>query len=436
MSDQQKLETMCIHAGHEPDPTTGSRAVSIHRTSSYQFRDTEHAANLFGLKELGNIYTRLMNPTSDVLEKRCAALEGGAAALALASGTSAIHYSIINICQSGDEIVSANDLYGGTFTMFKDIHPQFNIKTNFVDPGNPENFAAKINDKTRVIFLETCGNPALNVPDFDAISDIAKAHNLPVVVDNTFATPALFRPIEHGATIVCDSLTKWMGGHGTGIGGVVVDNGQFNWKDEKFALYNTPDESYHGLRYAHDLGDLAPLAFILRMRLVPLRNLGACISPDNAWMFLQGLETLPLRMERHCENAAAVAKYLREHKAVDWVKWPGFEDHPTHDNAKKYLKGKYGAMCVFGIKGGADAGRKFIESLNLFSHLANVGDAKSLAIHPSTTTHSQLDEKAQLAGGITPDMVRLSVGIEHKDDIIADLDQALAAATANVSVSV
>ncbi len=422
-----KLETLCLHAGHKPDPTTNSRGVPVYRTSSYVFRDTEHAANLFALKELGNIYTRLMNPTTSVLEQRCAALEGGAAALALASGTSAIHYSVINICQSGDEIVSANDLYGGTYTMFDCIHPQFGIKTNFVDPTNPENFAKAITPKTRLLFLESCGNPALNVPDFAAIADIAKAHNLPLVVDNTFMTPALLRPIEHGATVVCNSLTKWMGGHGTGIGGVAVDSGTFNWKDEKFALFNQPDPSYHGLRYAHDLGDLSPVAFTLRMLLVPLRNLGACISPDNAWMFLQGIETLPLRMERHCENGMAVAKFLKEHKLVEWVNYPGLEDHPTHANAKKYLKGGFGGMVVFGIKGGAAAGRKFIESLGLFSHLANVGDAKSLAIHPSSTTHSQLSEEQQAAGGITPEMVRLSIGIENKVDILADLDQALAA---------
>jgi len=432
-----RLDTLCLHAGQTHDPTTMARAVPVYRTSSYQFRDTEHAANLFGLKELGNIYTRLMNPTTDVLEKRCAALEGGMAGLGLASGTAAIHYSAINICEQGDEIVSANDLYGGTYTMFDCIHPQFGIKTHFVDPTKPENFAKAITKKTRMIFLETCGNPALNVPDFKAIADIAKSHNIPVVVDNTFATPALCRPLEHGCDIIAESLTKWMGGHGTGIGGVVVDSGRFNWKDEKFSLYNKPDASYHGLRYAHDLpGDLAPLAFILRMRLVPLRNLGACISPDNAWMFLQGIETLPLRMERHCSNAAAVAKWLRARKDVTWVKWPGFEDHPTHANAKKYLKGGFGGMVVFGIKGGAEAGRKFIESLRLFSHLANVGDAKSLAIHPATTTHSQLSEEQQRAGGILPEMVRLSVGIEHPDDIIEDLDRALSAAAGNAKVSV
>lgn len=427
MSDKLRLETQCVHAGQVPDPSTNARGVAVHRTSSYVFNSTEHAANLFGLKELGNIYSRLMNPTTDVLEKRCAALHGGAAGLGLASGTAAIHYSVINICQQGDEIVSANNLYGGTYTMFDCIHPQLGIKTHFVDPKNPENFAKAITPKTRALFIETIGNPALTVPDFDAIADIAKAHNLPLIVDDTFTTPALFKPIEHGASIVCNSLTKWMGGHGNGIGGVVVDSGTFNWKDEKFALFNEPDPSYHGLRYAHDLGDLAPLAFILRMRLVPLRNLGACISADNSWMFLQGIETLHLRMERHSQNGMAVAKFLKEHPKVEWVNYPGLEDDPGHATASKYLKNGYGSMVVFGIKGGADAGRKFIESLKLFSHLANVGDAKSLAIHPATTTHSQLSADQQLAGGITPELVRLSVGIEHIDDIRSDIDQALAA---------
>lgn len=424
-----RFETLCLHAGQEPDPTTTSRGVPVYRTSSYVFRDTEHAANLFGLKELGNIYTRLMNPTQDVLEKRCAALEGGAAALALSSGTSGAHYSVINICQSGDEIVSANDLYGGTYTMFDAIHPQLGIKTHFVDPTNPENFAKAITPKTKLLFIESCGNPGLNVPDFKAIADIAKAHKLPLICDNTFPTAALCRPIEHGVDIIVDSLTKWMGGHGTGIGGVVVDAARFDWTDPKFPLYNEPDPSYHGLRYAHDLGPMNPIAFILRMRLVPLRNLGACISPDNAWMFLQGLETLPLRMERHCANAEAVWKHLKDHPKVEWVRFPGDPNHPTHANAKKYFKGGFGGMVIFGIKGGEAAGRKFIESLNLFSHLANVGDAKSLAIHSWSTTHSQLSDDQKRAGGITPELVRLSVGIEHIDDILEDLDQALAAAT-------
>jgi len=391
--NNHRLETACLHAGQQPDPATNARAVPVYRTSSYVFRDTEHAANLFALKELGNIYTRLMNPTQAVLEDRVAALEGGAAALALASGTSGIHYTVINTCRAGDEIVSANDLYGGTYTMFDCIHPQLGIGTKFVDPVDPENFARAITPKTRLLYVESCGNPALNVPDFEAIADIAKAHKLPLAVDSTFAT----------------------------------DAGNFDWTDPKFTLFNEPDPSYHGLRYAHDLGPLSPVAFILRMRLVPLRNLGACISPDNAWMFLQGIETLPLRMERHSSNALAVAKHLREHPAVEWVKYPGLEDHPTHANAKKYFGNQFGGMVVFGIQGGGEAGRKFIESLGLFSHLANVGDAKSLAIHPASTTHSQLNEEQQRAGGIVPEMVRLSIGIEHIDDILEDIDQALAA---------
>ncbi len=426
---QQRFETACLHAGAEPDPTTMARGVPVHRTSSYVFRDTEHAANLFALKELGNVYSRLMNPTCDVLEKRSAALEGGMAGLALASGTAGVHYSAVNICQQGDEIVSSNDLYGGTYTMFDCIHPQFGIKTNFVDPKDPENFAKAITKNTKMIFMEACSNPALQIPDFDAVADIAKSHDIPIVVDNTFATPYLFKPIEHGASVVVNSLTKWMGGHGTAIGGVVVDSGTFNWGQEKFPLFNEPDSSYHGLRFGHDLGDLQALAFILRMRLVPLRNLGACLSADNAWMFLQGIETLPLRMQRHCDNALAVAEYLKGHPKVEWVRYPGLPDDPSHERAKKYFKNGHGSMVIFGIKGGTEAGRKFIENVELFSHLANVGDAKSLAIHPSTTTHSQLSEEQQSAGGITPELVRLSVGIENIDDIKEDLDKALAASS-------
>ena len=425
-----KFETLCLHAGQEPDPTTLSRAVPLHRTSSYVFKDTEHAANLFGLKELGNIYTRIMNPTQDVLEQRVSALDGGMASLALASGTSGIFYSVVNLCQAGDEIVAANDLYGGTYTQFNDILPQFNIKTNFVDPKDPENFAKAITPKTKMLYCETVGNPALNIADVSAIADIAHAHGLPLVVDSTFTTPYLQRPIEHGADIVIHSLTKWLGGHGTGIGGIVVDSGKFDWQSDKFPLMVEPESSYHGVRWAYDLGPLSPLAFILRMRVVPLRNLGACISPDNAWSFLQGIETLPLRMDRHCENALAIAKHLKEHSAVEWVRFPGLEDDPSHALNEKYLDGKGGSMVVFGIKGGAAAGSKFIDKLGLFSHLANVGDAKSLAIHPATTTHSQLGEEQQLAGGITPELVRLSVGLENTADLVEDIDQALAKATA------
>jgi O-acetylhomoserine (thiol)-lyase len=366
-----------------------------------------------------------MNPTQDVLEKRVAALEGGVAALALASGTSAIYYSIINICQAGDEIVSANNLYGGTYTMFDNILPKFGIRTRFVDHHKPEEFEQAINEKTKAIYIETIGNPVLGFTDIKAISKIAKKHKLPLIVDSTFTTPCLLRPIEHGADIVIHSLTKWLGGHGAGIGGIVVDAGKFNWKDKKFPLFNEPDESYHGIRYARDLGPLSPLAFILRMRLVPLRNLGACISPDNAWIFLQGIETLPLRMERHCENALAVAKHLKDHKNVSWVRYPGLSGDPSNAVAKKYLKNGFGGMVVFGIKGGYKAAVKFIDTIRLFSHLANVGDAKSLVLHPASTSHSQLNAQQQKASGLTPELIRLSIGIEHKDDIIAALNEAL-----------
>ncbi|ESA32589.1 o-acetylhomoserine aminocarboxypropyltransferase [Leptolyngbya sp. Heron Island J] len=427
MSAEYGLGTKCLHAGQETDPTTMARAVPIYRTSAYTFRDTEHAANLFALKELGNIYTRLMNPTQDVLEKRVAAMEGGAAALAVASGTSAIFYSIINICQAGDEIVSANTLYGGTYTMFKDILPQFGITVNFVDPRNPENFRPAITENTKLVFCETVSNPGLEVSDLDAIAAIAHGQGLPLIVDSTFTTPYLIRPIEHGADIVIHSLTKWLGGHGTGIGGIMVDSGKFDWTSGKFPLMSEPDASYHGLRYAHDLGPLAPIAYTLRMRLVPLRNLGACISPDNAWMFLQGIETLHLRMQRHCENAIAVAEFLQQHPAVEWVRYPGLETDKAYSTAQRYLKNGFGAMVVFGIKGGAEAGKQFIEQLALFSHLANVGDAKSLAIHPSSTTHSQLSEADLQSSGIAPELIRLAIGIEDIDDIINDLKQALTA---------
>lgn len=422
-----KLETICLHGGAVPDPVTLSRGVPIHRTSSFVFRDSEHAQNLFALKELGNIYTRLMNPTHDVLEKRVAEMEGGVGALALASGTSAIFYTVINLCSCGDEVVSASSLYGGTFTQFNDILPQFGIKVRFVDAREPANFAAAITPKTKMLFCETVTNPGLEVSDIEAIAEIAHRHGLPLVVDSTFSTPYLERPIDFGADIVVHSLTKWMGGHGVALGGIVVDAGKFDWKSEKFPLFTQPDASYHGVRWGYDLGPLSPLAFILRMRLIPLRNLGACISPDNAWMFLQGIETLPLRMERHCENALAVGRYLKVHEKVEWVRYPGLEDDPAYALNVKYLQGKGGAMVVFGIRGGKAAGQKFIESLKLFSHLANVGDAKSLAIHPATTTHSQMSEEQQAEGGITPGLVRLSVGLEHIDDILADIAQALEA---------
>jgi O-acetylhomoserine (thiol)-lyase len=424
-----KLETLCLHAGAEPDPTTQSRGLPVYRTSSFVFRDTEHAANLFALRELGNIYTRLMNPTQDALEQRVAAIEGGAAALAHASGTAAIFNSINNICSSGDEIVSADNLYGGTFTMFNDIFPQFGYKVRFVDPNQPEAFAAAITPRTKAIFCETLSNPACDIADIEAIADVAHAHGLPLIVDATFTTPVLQRSIDFGADIVVNSLTKWMGGQGAGIGGVVVDSGRFDWKSDKFPLMTQPDASYHGVRWAYDLpAPLAPVAYLIRMRVVPMRNLGACISPDNAWIFAQGIETLALRMERHCQNARKVAEYLKDHARVEWVRYPGLPGDPSYAKNEKYLRGQGGAMVVFGIKGGLAAGKKFIESVELFSHLANVGDAKSLAIHPATTTHSQLTAEQQAAAGITPDLVRLSIGIEHVDDIIADIDRALAAA--------
>ncbi len=426
-----KLETLCLHGGTQPDPTTLSRAVPIYRTSSFVFKSAEHAANLFALKELGNIYTRLMNPTTDVLEKRVALLEGAPefGGLATASGTSAIFYSIINLAQNGDNIVSARNLYGGTYTMFHDILPTLGLTVKLVDSNEPQNFARAIDAKTRALFCEAVSNPASEVTDLEAVARIARAHGLPLIVDATFSTPYLTRPLDFGADIVVHSLTKWFGGHGTGLGGVVVDSGRFHWAAGKHPLYTTPDASYHGLRWGIDLPEpLRPLAFILRMRTVPLRNLGACISPDNSWMFLQGIETLPLRLERHCENALAVAKHLKAHKSVTWVKYPGLPDDPMFQLNQKYLRGKGGSMVIFGIQGGKVAGPKFIDALKLFSHLANVGDAKSLAIHPATTTHSQLNEEQQRAAGITPDLVRLSVGLEHIDDILADIDQALKAA--------
>lgn len=425
-----QFETRALHEGQDIQPEAPSRAAPIHRSAAYMFRDSEHAANLFGLKELGFIYTRLMNPTTDVLEKRVASLEGGAAALAVASGTSAIFYSIINIAVAGDEIVSSKNLYGGTFTMFNDILPQYGITTRFVDPMNTDEVKGAINEKTRALFIETIDNPTLKVPDFQALSAISSEARIPLIVDNTFATPYLLRPIEHGADIVVHSLTKWIGGHGTGLGGVVVDSGRFDWTDPKFVTMNEPDGSYHGLRYAHDLGDMNPIGYIMRMRLVPLRNLGAAISPDNSWLFLQGLETLSLRMERHSENAAKVVEYLKGRPEVQWVSYPGLKAEEnaagaqTSANAAKYLTKGFGGMVVFGIQGGRDAGQKFVDSLKLFSLLANVGDAKSLAIHPASTTHSQMSDEQHQESGIGDELVRLSIGIEHIDDIIADLEQA------------
>jgi len=420
------IETQCLHAGYESvDPTTKSQTVPLYRTASYRFDSAEHARNLFALKEMGNIYTRLGNPTTEILEQRLAALEAGAGALALASGTSAIFYAIINLAQAGDEIVAANNLYGGSYTQFSDILPAFGITVRFVDPLDPQNFATAITPKTKALFCETIGNPLLDVVDLEAIAKIAHAHQIPLIVDNTFASPILCRPIEHGADIVVHSLTKWLGGHGTAIGGIVVDSGKFDWTSGKHPLLSEPDPSYHDICYATDLGELNPLAYILRMRLVPLRNLGACLSPDNAWLALQGIETLALRMERHNQNALAVAKHLLAHPQVEWVRHPGLEADPSFKRAQKYLPNGAGGMVVFGIKGGVEAGERFIENLQLFAHLANVGDARSLAIHPSSTTHSQLTTEQQTICRITPNLIRLSVGLEHIDDLLSDLNQAL-----------
>ncbi len=418
------FETLALHWGNIVD-NTGSRATPLYRTASYLFKDAEHARALFDLKESGFIYTRIGNPTQEVLERRICALEGGKGALALASGTAAIFYTVINVCRAGDEVVSSSKLYGGTFTMFNNILPQFGINVKFVDPGDVSNFERAITEKTRLIYTETISNPVLDIVDIEELSKIARKHNLPLAVDSTFTTPYLMKPIEYGADIVIHSLTKWIGGHGTAIAGIVVDAGNFDWKDEKFSLYNELDESYHGIRFAHDLGDLNDIAFITRMRIVPLRNLGACISPDNAWIILQGVETLALRMQRASENAMKVALFLQENRAVEWVRYPGLESDPSHKLASKYMKNGFGTMVVFGIKGGQEAGERFISKLKLISHLANVGDAKSLAIHPASTTHGQLTEQQKMASGIAPNLIRLSIGIESVDDIIEDIEKAL-----------
>ena len=421
------FDTLCLHAGYGPDETT-SRGVPLYRTSPFVFKSTQHAANLFALAELGNIYSRLGNPTVSVLEQRMAMLEGAhpLGGLALSSGTSAVFYSMINLASSGDNIVSGRNLYGGTYTMFNDILPTFGITVRFVDETDPQNFVKAADDKTRAFFCETVSNPACVVVELDKVADAAHGVGVPLVVDATFSTPYLTQPISYGADVVCHSLTKWIGGHGTGIGGMVVDAGKFKWGAGKHPLYSNPDTSYGGLRWGLDLPEaLLPLAFILRMRTVPLRNLGACLSPDNAWMFLQGLETLPLRIDKHCSNALAVAKFLEKHPAVEWVKYPGLEKDPMYEKQKKYIKGKGGSMVIMGLKGGKEAGQKLIEALTLFSHVANVGDAKSLAIHPASTTHSQLNAEQQAAAGCPPEMVRLSVGIEDPEDLIASLKQSL-----------
>ncbi len=421
-----RFETLALHAGQTLDETL-SRGVPVYRTSSYVFKNTEHAANLFALKELGNIYTRLMNPTTDVLEQRVSQLEGGAASVALASGTSAIFYAIITLAEAGDEIVSANNLYGGTYTQFDAILPKLGIKTRFVDPRDPANFEKAITDRTRAFFVETIGNPVLDYVDIKAIADIAHKHDIPLIVDGTFTTPYLLRTIDLGADIVVNSLTKWLGGHGNAIGGIITDAGRFDWKKGRHRLFTEPDQNYHGLRWAYDLPEaLAPIAFALRVRTVPLRNLGAAISPDNSWMFLQGIETLPLRIVRHSENALKVARHLKNHAKVSWVRYPGLEDDPSYALASRDLKNGFGGMVVFGIKGGYEAAVKVIDNIKLFSHLANVGDAKSLILHPASTSHSQLTEEQQRESGLTPDLIRLSIGLEHVDDLIEALDEALA----------
>ncbi len=420
-------ETISIHSGHAPDPTTNARAVPIYQTVAYEFNDAQHAQDLFALAEPGNIYTRIMNPTWAVLEERITELEGGVAALALASGQAAVTYSVLNIARAGDNIVALSTLYGGTYNLFGHTLPQYGIEVRFADPDDPASLAEKVDEKTKLVFAETIGNPRLNVVDIRAWADAAHAHGLPLIVDNTVPTPVLCRVFDHGADIAIHSATKFIGGHGTSIGGLIVDSGKFDWvaNADRFPGLTKPDPSYHGVVWADALG---PAAYVGRARTVLLRNMGACLSPFNAFLLLQGIETLPLRMERHSENTLAVAKHLQSHPSVGWVDYPGLEGFSHHEVASRILQGGYGALVSFGIDGGRDAGRKFIDSLELFSHLANIGDAKSLAIHPATTTHSQLNEDELSSAGVPEDMVRLSVGIEHIDDIKADLDQALAAA--------
>lgn len=424
-----KYETLQLHAGQEPDPTTGARAVPIYQTTSYQFDDTEHAATLFALKEFGNIYTRIMNPTTDVFEKRIAALEGGAAAVATASGQAAQFLAITNLAQAGDNIVSTPNLYGGTYNQFKVTLPRLGINVNFVEEETPEAFEKLIDDNTKALYLESIGNPRGNVPDFDGISAVAKKHGIALIVDNTFgAAGAIARPIDHGANVVVQSATKWIGGHGTSIGGVIVDAGNFNWGNGRYPLFTEPSPSYHGLNFWEVFGEDGPfgnIAFAIRARVDGLRDVGPAISPFNSFLLLQGVETLSLRAERHAENALKLAKWLEKQDTVSWVNYTGLPDHPHHENGKKYLRhGRFGAVLTFGVKGGYEPAREFIESVELASHLANVGDAKTLVIHPASTTHQQLTEKEQASGGVKEDLIRVSVGIEHIDDIIGDFEQA------------
>jgi len=419
------FDTLTLHAGQTPDPTTLSRAVPIYQTSSYVFKSAEHAANLFGLKEFGNIYTRLMNPTTDVLEKRIAELDGGVAALAVASGQAATSYAVMNIASAGQNIISTSYLYGGTYNLFHYTLPKLGIEVRFVDSSDPDNIRKAIDENTRLVYSEAIGNPKNNVDNFEAIAKVAHDAGIPYVVDNTAATPYLFQPLKHGADIVVYSLTKFIGGHGTSIGGCVVDGGTFPWNNGKFPEFTEPDPSYHGLKFWDALGNIS---YIIKMRVELLRDLGACISPFNSFQIIQGMETLSVRMQRHVENAQKVAEYLEQSPLVSWVNSPGLASHKDHANAKKYLTKGCGAIIGFGIKGGLEAGMKFIDNVKLFSHLANIGDAKSLVIHPASTTHQQLSPEEQLASGVSPDFIRLSIGIEDVKDIIADIEQALAAA--------
>ncbi len=416
--------TRQLHSGYSPDPTTGSRAVPLYQTTSYQFKSTEHAANLFALKELGNIYTRLMNPTTDVLEQRIADLEGGVGALATSSGHAAQFQAIFTLCGAGDHIVSSSRLYGGTYNQFAYSFPKLGIEVTFVDPRDPKNFESAIRPNTKIIYGESLGNPDIAVFPFEEVAEIAKKYNVVLMIDNTFATPYLFRPFEWGANVVTHSTTKLIGGHGTSIGGIIVDGGNFDWTSGRFPNFTEPDPSYHGLVYSTLTGVGLP-PFIIKARVQVLRDFGACQSPFNAWQTIQGLETLSIRVERHSQNAQAAAEYLEKHPKVSWVKYPGLKSHPDYQRAQRYLPKGAGAVLGFGVKGGAEAGKKFIESLQLFSHLANVGDARSLAIHPATTTHSQLNDEQLVSAGVSPDFIRLSIGLEDIDDILWDLDQAL-----------
>ncbi len=418
------FHTRSLHAGQQPDPATGARAVPIYQTTSYVFEDTDHAASLFALQRFGNIYTRIMNPTTAVFEERMASLEGGIGALATASGQAAQLLTVTGLCQPGDELVSSATLYGGTYTQFDVSFRRFGINTIFVEPDDPENFRKAITPKTKLVYIETIANPRMNVVDIEAVAAIAHEAKVPLVIDNTFASPYLCRPIEHGADIVLHSATKFLGGHGTSIGGVIIDSGKFPWTEGNFPQLTEPSPGYHGLRFSETFGELA---FIIKCRVEGLRDLGPCMSPFNSFLFLQGIETLALRMERHSANALAIARHLQKHPAVTWVNHPGLDSSPYVSLARKYLPKGCGAIFTFGIQGGLEAGKTFIENLQLFSHLANVGDAKSLVIHPASTTHQQLTEPDQAAAGVTPDMVRLSVGLEDLDDLIWDLDQALVA---------